>query len=331
MATKKHKVAVGVFDSRERAQQAVNELRRMGFREDQIGVAGKHTEDITGASSVSDAAEKSGTGLAAGAATGAGLGALWGLGIIAGVLPAIGPAIAGGVLGTVLSSAGAGAAALGIVGALTGLGMSSDEATYYENEFKAGRYIVTVTADSKYDEAAATLRRFGSYDIHNRTADTRAMNATSTSGTRQAAACATGAATSGAAAASAGTQKIQVKEEQINVHKQPVQTGEVRVRKEVHTEHKTIEVPVKKEEVVIERRPGSGQAASAGVGGNQEIRVPVSEEQVHIEKTPVVKEEVTVGKRSVTDTERTSATVRKEEVKVEQSGDVNVRGDKKSR
>jgi len=328
MATKKHRVAVGVFSSHDRAQQAVNELRRMGFREDQIGVAGKHTEDITGASSVEDTAKKSGAGLATGVATGAGLGALWGLGIVAGVLPAIGPAIAGGTLATILSSAGAGAAALGIVGALTGLGLSSDEATYYENEFKSGRIVVTVTADNRYDEAVSTLRRFGSYDMTNRTADTSAMNATSTSGTgtRQAAACATGSGAAGAG------QKIQVKEEEMHVHKQPVQTGEVRVRKEVHTEHKTVEVPVKKEEVVIERRAVSGgKASSTGIDAGQEVRIPVSEEQVHIEKTPVVKEEVTVGKRTVTDTERVSGTVRKEELKVEQKGNVDVRGDKKSR
>jgi len=327
MATKKHKVAVGVFDSQERAQQAVNELRRMGFREDQIGVAGKHVSHIDGASNVSDAASKSGAGLAAGAATGAGLGALWGLGILAGVLPAIGPAIAGGTLATILSSAGAGAAALGIVGALTGLGMSDEEAGYYENEFKSGRIIVTVTADNRYDEASTTLRRFGSYDMTTRPAN-MGTGATSTStGGKQAAACATGKSSTAGAAG----QKIQVKEEEMHVQKQPVQTGEVRVRKEVHTEHKTIEVPVKKEEVVIERRPASGKATSTGIDANQEIRIPVTEEQVHIEKTPVVKEEVTVGKRTVTDTERVSGTVRKEEVKVEKQGNVDVRGDKKSR
>ena len=41
-----------------------------------------------------------------------------------------------------------------------------------------------------------------------------------------------------------------------------------------------------------------------------------------------MKEEVTIGKRTVTDTERVSGTVRKEEIKIEEKGDVNVRGDK---
>ena len=50
------------------------------------------------------------------------------------------------------------------------------------------------------------------------------------------------------------------------------------------------------------------------------------EEEVHVEKTPVVKEEVSVGKRKVTDTEKVSGTVRKEEVHIEKEGDVNVKG-----
>jgi uncharacterized protein (TIGR02271 family) len=114
----------------------------------------------------------------------------------------------------------------------------------------------------------------------------------------------------------------------LKVHKQPVQAGEVTVRKEVHTEHKTVEVPVEKEEVVIERRPvAGGKVSSTDIKAGEQIRVPVKEEQVHVEKQPVVKEEVTVGKRTVQDTKRISGTVRKEEVKVEKKGDVDVRGD----
>ena len=100
-------------------------------------------------------------------------------------------------------------------------------------------------------------------------------------------------------------------------------TGEVRVRKEVHTEHKTLEVPVEREEVVIERHPVSGhQPAATQFKEGQTIRVPVMEEHIQVEKTPVVKEEVEIGKRKVQDTKRVDATVRKEEIKVENKGDV---------
>ena len=44
-----------------------------------------------------------------------------------------------------------------------------------------------------------------------------------------------------------------------------------------------------------------------------------------MEKRPVVKEEVTVGKRVVQDTEHVGGEVRKEEVRVEREGDVDIR------
>jgi len=303
--------AVGVFQDRAHAQQAVNELRRLGFREDEIGVAVRDGESIKGAKDVSSHAA---TGAAAGVATGAGLGALWGIGIAAGLLPAIGPAIAGGTLASILSSAAAGAAAAGIAGALIGLGIPEEEARFYEEEFKGGRTIVTVRSATRCDEARAVLRQFSGYDMHTR----------QTTGTAHAA---TGATGTTAERTTAGVgQKVQVREEELRAHKQPVETGEVRVRKEVHTEHKSIDVPVKKEEVIIERRPVTGrQVSGQEIREGEEIRIPVREEQVHVEKQPVVKEEVTVGKRQVQDTERVGGTVRKEEIKVEKTGDVDVK------
>jgi uncharacterized protein (TIGR02271 family) len=62
------------------------------------------------------------------------------------------------------------------------------------------------------------------------------------------------------------------------------------------------------------------------LGEDEEIRVPVREEEISVEKKPVVKEEVTVGKRVVQDTARVAGDVRKEEVRVEREGDVDVRG-----
>jgi len=123
------------------------------------------------------------------------------------------------------------------------------------------------------------------------------------------------------------TRKIQLREEQLNVTKKPVETGEVRVHKEVHTEQRTIQVPVKREEIVVERHAVSGQTASGEIGRNEEIRIPVREEQVQVDKNAVVKEEVTVGKRQVQDTEQVGGTVRKEEVRIEKKGDVNVKGE----
>jgi uncharacterized protein (TIGR02271 family) len=126
--------------------------------------------------------------------------------------------------------------------------------------------------------------------------------------------------TQGTSARTAEGARIEVREEELRAHKQLVEAGEVRVRKEVVTEHRTLEVPVQREEVVIERRAPTGELV-------EEIRIPVREEQVTVEKRPVVKEEVTVGKQVAQGTERVGVEVHKEMVRIEREGDVDVHGD----
>jgi uncharacterized protein (TIGR02271 family) len=116
---------------------------------------------------------------------------------------------------------------------------------------------------------------------------------------------------------------VELREEELRAEKERVQAGEVRLRKEVVSEQRTIEVPVTREEVVVERRPAArGQEARGSIDEGEEIRIPVMEEEVRVEKTPVVREEVTLKKREVHDTERVSDTVRREEARIEETGDV---------
>lgn len=296
----KRSTVVGVFEDRQKAQQAVNELRRAGFREDEIGVISQNKEGDTAEAAGTDRGSHAGAGAATGAAAGAGVGALWALGIAAGMLPAVGPVIAGGILASVLTSAAGTAVAGGIIGALIGLGIPEEEARYYEGEFKAGRTIVTVKSETRSDEARSILHRYGAYDR---------------STAKDQSACAPSAGQRTTAQTTEAEQTMRLHEEQMHVHKQPQQTGEARVRKEVHTEHKTLDVPVEREEVVIERHPASGRATGDELREGQEIRVPVKEEHVHVEKQPVVKEEVEIGKRKVRDTETVASDVRKEELR----------------
>jgi len=310
MTKSKQKVAVGVFESRAEADRAVEELERAGFRRDQIGVAARNADGSAKETSKGDAElENAGTGLAAGAAAGAGIGGLIGLGVVAGVVPVIGPAIAAGTLGVILSNAAGGAAIAGLTGALIGWGMTKEDAAFYESEMKAGRYLVTVHTDDRFEEAWRILHIHGAYNRQTPRAAT-----TSTAGQR---------ASSSSRTSNQETMKLH--EEHLNVQKQPVNTGEVRVRKEVVTDHKTIDVPVQREEVVIERQRVSGGASSSEIRPGEEIRIPVKEDQVRVNKEAVVNEEVRVGKRQVQDTERVSGDVRREEVKVEQTGKVDVR------
>jgi uncharacterized protein (TIGR02271 family) len=125
------------------------------------------------------------------------------------------------------------------------------------------------------------------------------------------------------AAKHAFDRTVQLREEQLRVDKTPVETGDVKVRKEVHTEHKTVTVPVEREEVVIERRPAAGRAT--GEVRAEEIRIPTKEEKVRVSKETVAKEEVHVGKRKVQDTETVGGDVRREELVVESEGEAKVR------
>jgi uncharacterized protein (TIGR02271 family) len=109
---------------------------------------------------------------------------------------------------------------------------------------------------------------------------------------------------------------MQLREERLNVTKEQVRTGDAKVRKEVHTEHKQITVPVEREELVIERRPAHGRAAAGDIKA-EEIRIPLKEEKVNVSKETVVKEEVSVGKRKVQDQRTVDADLKREELVVE--------------
>src|SRR5690242_10385220 len=162
MKTQQGSTVVGVFEDRNHANKAVTELHQAGFDQDQIGLAMRHADGVgNGESTEHDSHATSGA--VAGALTGLGLGALAGLGVLAGVIPVVGPAIAAGTLGVILSNAAAGAGIAGLLGALVGAGLPEDEAKYYQDEFEAGRAIVTVDAAGRADEASAVLRRNGAY------------------------------------------------------------------------------------------------------------------------------------------------------------------------
>ena len=127
-----------------------------------------------------------------------------------------------------------------------------------------------------------------------------------------------------------GSPAVQLREEEIIPRTEMVEAGEAEVRKEVVTETRTIEVPIRREELVIENHPSAEPAEGAGDAG-EATRVPLREEQVTVEKRPVVYEELEVSKRPVQDTERVSDTVRREEARIEREGDVKVRGDEPRR
>jgi len=119
------------------------------------------------------------------------------------------------------------------------------------------------------------------------------------------------------------TNTIELHEEQLTPRVEQVEAGAVHVEKNVVSEQRTMEVPVTHDEVVVERHPVDRRPADQPISEQDTtIEVPVREERVTMEKQPVVYEEVTVGTRPVTETQRVSGTVRREEARVEREGDL---------
>jgi len=283
---------VGVFYTRAEAEKAIDDLKRAGFSDGSIGMLARNEKgEVVHEKGGETMAEE---GAAAGAIAGAGAGALVGAGIIAGVIPVIGPVLALGTLGTILVNAAGGAAIAGIAGALIGWGIPEEDAKYYEEQVKGGRFLVTVDAADRRDEAWAILHRMGGYNRTNPVAAEGTVGRT-----------------------------MQLKEEQLKVNKTNVHTGDVTVRKEVVTENRQVTVPVEREEVVVNWKPARGQAH--GDVKAEEVRLPVSEERVNVTKETVATGEVEVGKRKVVENKTVSGTVRKEEVKVDQTGGARVK------
>ena len=111
--------------------------------------------------------------------------------------------------------------------------------------------------------------------------------------------------------------RVQRSEEELIAGTREREAGGMRVRKRVRTDREHLAVPKKREEVRAERVPvEEGREASEAEMGDDEVRVPVIEEKVVVEKRPVVKEEIRLRKKIVEEEEIVEEDVRKEEVDV---------------
>jgi uncharacterized protein (TIGR02271 family) len=110
--------------------------------------------------------------------------------------------------------------------------------------------------------------------------------------------------------------RVQRTEEELAAGTREREAGEVRVRKNIRTDREQVEVPTRHEEVSVERVPVEGEASEAEIG-EDEVSVPVTEEEVVVSKRPFVKEEVRIKKDVVDDTEVVEEDVRREEIDIE--------------
>jgi len=171
------KTVIGLFDSTDVAQDAVQELVDSGFTRDHISLVSQESEEAHAVGGTHDG-EAASTGAVGGTVLGGALGLLVGAGLL--VIPGIGPILAAGpiaaAIGTTTAAVGAaalgaglGAATGGLVGALIGEGIPDDEAQYYAEGVRRGGRLVLVQADgAEENQARIIMQRHGAADIHER-------------------------------------------------------------------------------------------------------------------------------------------------------------------
>jgi len=269
METTESPIVVGVFRERALAEQAVNELRHAGFRDDQIRYSGKG-------------------------------------------------AMAGGLLETLMSKF-SGQEDGSVFDALTEQGIPKDEIEYYQHEYERGSAIVTVQSYGRQQEASVILSRFGAYDARSRA---EYMQDARTIQLRE-------------EVLQPRKHPVEIGEvfiRKVVVTEERTITVSV-MREELVIERRSIATDSVDASDQLSNRPDlpDNQDQPIGklveIGEGEVIRIPIRTEQVMIEKRPVVIEELVVGKRHIQETRRFSGTVQREVPHIEREGNVNIRGD----
>jgi uncharacterized protein (TIGR02271 family) len=110
-------------------------------------------------------------------------------------------------------------------------------------------------------------------------------------------------------------------EERLNVGTETREAGRARLRKHVVTEHQQVTVPVSREEVRVEREPitdaNRGAATDGPAISEEEHEITLREERPVVETEAVPVERVRLGTETVTEQETVGGEVRKEEIDVE--------------
>jgi hypothetical protein len=147
---------IGLFNDRESAERAYQELLNYGYTQDEITIVmTDESHKLHFPLVESEIEDKTLKGLGAGALIGGGVGAV--VGALAGLgaliaLPGLGLVIAG-PLAAGLTGAGTGGLAGGLIGALVGSGIREEKAKFYAEEIGQGKILLSVPPHS---EAEAT-------------------------------------------------------------------------------------------------------------------------------------------------------------------------------
>ena len=109
---------------------------------------------------------------------------------------------------------------------------------------------------------------------------------------------------------------FRIKEEQLNIAKQWLQTSDVKVYRETLISEKSFSIPVKREELVIEHVILSSSTKGQNDAPPEVIRILLSEEEVKFTKTMVYLDDVSVYKQQIEDIKHIEETLKREEPRI---------------
>ncbi len=167
------KSVIGLFTSESAAREAIANLRKQGYTDNEINLVRKDDrsggDKGVGSPGMTNRVNASDLDLATGNVTdgvtsGATWGGLAGLALGAGALavPGVGPLLAAGPIAGALTGAATG----GIAGGLIDWGIPEERGRHYENRVKQGDLLAIVkVSDNKANEAASILRNNGAKDV----------------------------------------------------------------------------------------------------------------------------------------------------------------------
>ena len=117
---------------------------------------------------------------------------------------------------------------------------------------------------------------------------------------------------------------LDLREEELDINKYRVDTGDVTLYKQIVEEEQSVDVPVFHDQVVIEQRAVDHQPTDEPITEEETVHIPVTAEKIDVEKHTVVTGEISAHKRSVQETEQVHEVLRKEVADVESHGNADI-------
>lgn len=117
---------------------------------------------------------------------------------------------------------------------------------------------------------------------------------------------------------------LKLQEENLDIIKKWMETAEVNIYKEILTEEKNITVPIKREELVIEKKILDEKNLNKKDEHIENIRIAISEEHIEVVKHLVILEDISVYKRQFQEIKQVEGSVKKEKAHIESTGNAIV-------